>query len=254
MSKKLFALAGCTALAGAVFTISASGCSSTTTVSPDTDSGTTTPVDSGKPKPTDSGSSGDTDTGAPTCPTTDPITSADIDGQIGWKPAAAIQNVCTPTDLSKLEANFNSGTANTFLDLVAGLVDPCKSCILTPKTAAAWGPIVTFTDDGQQGIVNFGACYSVAVSPNCGKFNEYVELCIDSACADCPANDDTAFNACVQKAIAKTGACSGPITDAQGACGSDTTTADKACGDVIDGASVLCTGGTYDGGVIDGGT
>jgi len=249
MVKKLFAVASLTALTGLVVSVAAAGCSSSSSSGDtSTDAGDSGKKETGVVPDTDSG---DTDGGGGTCPSTDPITSADIDSQIGWKPPAAIQNVCNAADIQKLNDNFQAGTAKTFNDLVAGITGTCHDCIIGPKENANWGPIVTFDAQGQTGIVNFGACFGIYDSPACGKANEYLELCLNVACQDCDQTNDTVVQACISKAIKSGGACYGILGETQSSCTKQD--AQDKCGSIIDGASILCAGGVYDGGTIDGG-
>jgi hypothetical protein len=260
--KKLFALASFTAVAGVFVAASSAGCSSSST-------STTTTTDAGKdsgksvpPGVTDDGGGDDGSTPPTTCPDTTPITSADIDSQIGWKPPVAIQSVCTDVQIGKLDAAFNNTANKTYDDVIKDVTasigaGACLSCIVTDKTAANWGVLVS---DPMGALPNFGACYAGFPGSNaaCGKANEYLEICVLTACQGCA--DQNSFDACSSsKGITK--ACADPIMALQTSCGSVTgidqtdSAINKACGDIVDGASTLCNGGKYDGGVagVDGG-
>lgn len=257
--KKLFALASFTAVAGAFVAASSAGCSSSSTT-------TTTTTDGGKdgkappPPPANTDDGGGMDSGPTTCPDTTPITSADIDSQIGWKPPAAINTSCTDADIAKLNSAFNNTANKTYDDVIKDITASigagnCLNCIVTDKTAANWGVLVK---DTMGALPNFGACYAGFPGSNaaCGKANEYLEICVLTACQGCA--DQNSFDACTQsKGIAK--ACADPIKTLQTACASVTgidqtdSAINKACGDIVDGASTLCNGGKYDGGVADGG-
>jgi hypothetical protein len=122
VTKKLFALASVSAIAGLMTSVGMSaGCSTTTTESGSssgstTDSGGT--KDSGGSK-TDRAPVGDPedDTTATDCPADVPLTEADLDKEVGWKPAKASPGVCSAADLTKLEANFKNTNIKTYFDL-----------------------------------------------------------------------------------------------------------------------------------------
>ena len=72
------------------------------------------------------------------------------------------------------------------------------------------------------------------------------------ACNGCA--DQASYDACSSsKGVQK--ACADPIMQYQTACGAvpgfsdPSSPINKACGDLVDGASTLCQGGIYDGGV-----
>src|SRR5687768_1000465 len=120
MVKKLFGGASITALAGF---LAAAGCSSTTTnpqeatfdaEPPDSDRG---PADSPPDGATTPQSEGgvDADSGRKTCPSTDIITSAAIDAQLGWKPAGPLQNVCSDAEVAKFDANVQAAAKTNSL-------------------------------------------------------------------------------------------------------------------------------------------
>jgi hypothetical protein len=260
MVKKFFALAGFTALSGLVFTVTSVGCSSSsnsgTSGEPAEAGGDAKPKDSSTP---DIGT-GDDDSGTgTTCPDTTPVKSADIDSQIHWKGPAAIASPCTGADIQNLQKQFDDTNNKTYDDIVKNFNPPsgaaCKSCVVTPGTSATWGPIVQL--DATTTFGNFGACFGrfPGSSPDCGKAIEYLNLCLDTACQDCASQ--TAFDNCTGSKGAST-ACAAPVKDLQTACAavltdiSDNNSAiNKACNDIIDAASTLCAGGTFDGGKID---
>ncbi len=270
MKKQIFSLASFSAVVGA-FAV-AGGCSSTTILvtgeGGTTDAATKTthtnpppPSTTGgkTPPPPPAGGDGGGDdggtTGGGTCPNTTPITTADLDGQFGWKAPHPIQNVCSGADISTLSNAFNNPANKTYSDIVTDISGKianaaCLGCIVTDKTATQWGPIFK---DPSGALPNFGACYAAFPGSNaaCGKANEYLELCVLIACNDC--TDSNSFNACAASKGLQT-ACADPISAYKTACsgvpgfGMAGSAIEKACGDLVDGASTLCQGGIYDGG------
>ncbi len=188
------------------------------------------------------------------CPSTCPITTADLDGEFGWKAPHPIQSVCTTADIQAL-ADALANTANrTWDDIVKDVSSrianaTCLGCIVTDRSSTQWGPIV---QDPKGAQPNFGACFAAFPGSNeaCGKAEQYVEFCVMVDCDGCTDQPD----ACASSKSVKL-ACAQPIDAYQTSCGSvpgfgDPSSAiHRACGDVVDAASTLCQGGIYDGGV-----
>src|SRR5881394_3748856 len=128
VTKKLFALASVSAIAGLMTAVSAAGCSSTTTE-------TTAPGDSGTDAKTDAKGDakvvpGDDESDqAADCPQNVPLTTDDLDKEIGWKAAKATPNACTSTEITKIESNFKDTNIKTYFDLGNGVSDACKACV-----------------------------------------------------------------------------------------------------------------------------
>lgn len=255
MVKKLFALASFTALTGMVVSVSGVGCSSsdttsTTDAAADVKKTETGPVEGGEEE----------DAPAGTCPDSTPVTGAQIDSEIGWKGPNAIQNPCSGANIQTFGGILDDDTVKTWDDLFtklsgAGLPTACHDCIVTDSTAAKWGPVVKLAAGG--GLFNFGACFANQTSDACGKTLEYTNVCINNACADCTS--DATYQTCAGSKGTDT-ACAGPIKDEQTACAafsaqisSETSTLSKACNNILNGASTLCAGGTFDGGSVDAG-
>lgn len=241
VTKKLFALASVSAIAGLMTAATASGCSSTTTVEPGSSSGST---DGGK----DSGGStrdrtpvGDNeeDTEPPTdCPANAPLTEADLDKEIGWKAAKAVPGACTAADITQLEANFKDTNIKTYFDLGKDLPEGCFNCVFSKDTDAAWGPIVgTAENNGETGFVNFGACFGEVEDPACGKALQYEQFCYNIACNECTTTS-TERQKCIEKA-GSSGMCTAFGDTTAKACPNIQTTA-KKCNSIIDGAKTLC--------------
>jgi hypothetical protein len=234
MVDKLLAFAGVTAVTGLALVLTVGGCSSSA------DPGPTETVDAGpdvrKPPPRpDFDDAGDLPPEA--CgPTGQDITSADLDGEIGWKPPAAPQRACSAEDITAIE-KATGKSASSYLDFVAGVSDECKACVVSTKESENWGPIVTFNEEGTNGIANFGACYAAVDKPECGKAMEYLQLCVASACQKCSTAGER--NECTQEAAQTK--CKTITAEMQTACTNKDV--DAKCRALVDGIKYLCGGG-----------
>lgn len=248
VTKKLFALASVSAIAGLMTAATASGCSSTTTTESGSSSGST---DGGK----DSGGStkdrtpvGDQeeDEEPSDCPADVPLTAADLDKEIGWKPAKATPGACTAQDITQLEANFKDTGIKTYFDLGKDLSTECFGCVFAKDTDANWGPIVgTAENDGQTGFVNFGACFGEVEDEACGKALQYEQFCYNIACNEC-SSTSTERQKCVEKA-GSSGMCTEFGDTTAKACPNIQSSA-KKCNSIIDAAKTLCGAASTDAG------
>lgn len=207
----------------------------TTNPSP-TSTGRTTPKrPPGPSSSSSSGGFGDID-----CPQNTPLTPADLDQEIGWKPSKAVNGSCTATDLAKLEQNFKDTSLRTYFDLAKGLSSACRACAFSKDTDPTWGVIVgTAESNGESGFVNYGACFSVLESSACGQAVQYERFCGEVACADC-STTSSELSKCV-----------GTATDG-GMCKDfhATTTAQcpnlaanlSSCGDILKSVKTICGG------------
>ena len=236
MVKKLFALASVTALTGLMAAVAASGCSSSTVVdaTPVTEAGPdakVTPKEAGKdPDPEE--------TGAGTCPTTTPVTEADIG--LTWVAPGPVQDACTQDNLDALKAVFAKGKGSaSYKDIEASLGANCAACAFTPVKGTRWGVIIK---DGANVAADnsSGSCFGQLSTPECGKAVFELDACIDIACpqADCP---DRA--ACTPKAVK--GACKSFAGPFQKACTDPTVP--ESCNNFVKTIVVSCGGGA-DGG------
>jgi hypothetical protein len=210
MVKKLFALASISALTGLLATAgAAAGCSSTTSGG---ESDASTSPDTSKATPKDSGIVDDGAVAPTTCPTTTPLTAADIEAQLKWVPPHAVQSVCGQANLDDLKAAINaSGTGGTkFTDIKAALGKGdggagCVACAFSKDTAPNWQPYVETTT----GTISnrFASCLAQVESAACGKAFFQFDICIKVVCNDTDCADATAVTACQKKAVAVGGAC-----------------------------------------------
>lgn len=266
MIKKLFGLASVTVLTGFVVAVSSAGCSSTTYYYADEggieggkpkaglnpgDPGytppvptspaptSTTPIDASKPPPPKV----DASTEPPpvlTCPTTDPITAADIDAQLLWKAPVAFQNVCTQQnidDLKNLFKNAPAGGGVKYADIKTSLGATCAACAFSPKAGASWQ---VFVEEVGGAIDNrTGSCFAQRSGAACGQARFRWETCLDSACpeADCGPNGVTA---CTQKA--QKVACLSLTNSYVAACPNEVDDL-PICGNIFGAIATSCSGG-----------
>jgi len=238
-TKKLFALASVSALAGLMTTVVAAGCSSTTTETVPADSG---PTDSGKVTPKREAAAEPEPEPEPECPVEVGFDYAGIDKEIGWKAPKAVPGACEQEDFTLFEKNFE--TAKTWLDLGNGLNPDCAACLITKDTDENYGVIVaTAADDGKTGWANFGSCFGAVEGEACGEAVQYANFCLDAAC-EC-ASTDSAQTKCYT--AARDGTCkefTGKLTDG---CPDFETTL-ETCTDLLASAKYLCGGAPTDGG------
>jgi hypothetical protein len=234
MVKKLFALASVTALTGLMAAVAASGCSSSSPIEtgPTTDATTDT-------KPTqkpDAAEDPDAETPAGTCPTTDPITAADIG--LTWVAPGAPQAVCGQADLDALKKVFADGKGSAkYTDIEKSLGATCGPCVFTAKAGARWGMIIK---DGANIIADnsLGACFGALSTAECGKARFEIDSCLDIACPQTDCGTDT--SACNTKALK--GACKSFVTPYTAACPDEQTLIDN-CTNFVRIIEVTCGGG-----------
>src|SRR6185436_3469207 len=107
--KRVFTIAGITAVSGLMMATSASGCSSET-IQVDQGAVDATPDVTKKPPPD---ALPPEDTGPATCPPDTEITAAEIEQQVGaWKQPAAVSNVCKQADIDAIKSLFASAKAD----------------------------------------------------------------------------------------------------------------------------------------------
>ena len=244
VTKKLFALASVSALAGLMTTVAAAGCSSTTTETTTTDAG-------GDAKEGGSRRDVGVEEEEPPvdCPQNVPVTVADFDKEIGWKAAVAAPGSCAQADVTQLEANFKDTNIQSYFDLGTGLSAECKACVFSKDTDANWQPIVgTAADNGQTGFVNFGACFGSIEGDACGKALQYEQFCYNVACNEC-ATTQTERQSCIGKAGDTGGMCEEFGATTGTACPQLQDTATQ-CNSVLDAVKTLCG----EGGAADAGT
>lgn len=173
------------------------------------------------------------------CPSNIPLTEADLDKEIGWKPGAPAQGSCSETDLQTLSANFKSTSIRTYFDLAKGVSDTCRACVVSKDTDAKWGPIVgTAENDGETGFVNYGACFGAIEGDACGKAIQYQSFCENVACNECATTTQERAD-CITKTTSSGGMCESFANERTTACPSWTLNV-KSCGDIMKAIETLC--------------
>ena len=265
MAKKHLGLACVTALGGFVCAVAAAGCSSTNTYFVLDDGGTESsafpkepaqhepdpppegphdaspppdaepPVDAGPKPKTDAGPDG----AAGTCPTTDPITAADIDAQLAWKAPAPFQTVCTQANIDAAKLLFKSPPAGgvKYADIKTSLGATCAACAFSPVSGATWQ---VFVEQGGGAVDNrTGSCFAIRRNATCGQARFRWETCLNAACpeSDCGAGG---VAACITKA--QQGACFTLTTSYAAACPNEATDV-PICANIFGSIATACSGG-----------
>lgn len=125
-----------------------------------------------------------------------------------YRPAtAAWQGVCTAMQIADfynacLVPNADPADCHTFSDTDAA-TSACAACILTPESAAAYGPLV---NHGTFITSNVAGCIQLTLPSqlSCAKAEEALAGCEVAACeANCPVHDATtraAYDSCAAQA------------------------------------------------------
>lgn len=247
MTKRLFTLAGFTAIAGTVMA-SAGGCSGGTVfILPE--GGLTLP-DTGT---VDSGPEDDADPDATVIPetsTTDVIAKPDAKKDSGpgglcpnpdeidatalpYQPPRVLPGSCSAADLNAFVTYVDGhDDPSTWKTSIANLT--CRACVFGPESGGTWAPLLEDAA-GAMSRLNVGGCIAIASGVDaCGKSYQQWRDCYLEACSDCPDGDSNAFSKCVTSAN-KT-ACKKALDAVVPACGSVDVAAD---------AETACDGDKY---------
>ena len=187
MVKKLFALAGVSALTGLVMVAGAAGC-------------TTTEASGAQDVGARDGARRDTGPGArlgddeeppwfpgPRCPWT-------FDAEaIPYAKAGVEIGACTEEEAKDIKKFLDDAIAAQKLDFkqsewAATVGDSCAKCVFTEVDAGSWGIIIQ--EDDEFFTYNRGACFE-AVSGNeaCGRAYQRFQACVLEVCTHCPPVD-----------------------------------------------------------------
>ncbi len=204
-----------------------------------------------EPPPADAGapdSGGAQDGGALSrCPSTVPITAAEIDARAAWKPPAAPQNVCGQKEINALKSAFKSSSNGlAFTDIQAALGAACSACVFSSSTASNWqlfvGDAAGRIDNGLASCMTQergGAC-GPSYGAVCGKARFRVEGCLDLACPGDECSDGSGVTGCYAKA--SKGACK-PVLDAYAVACPDEPKLIDACENPLQQIAASCSGG-----------
>lgn len=239
--RRLFLLFGIT---GSSLVIAlAAGCTSSGESTPPPGDGDAAP-DRRTPTPP-SPEGGDAPDAPATCPPSTPITSADIEKQLGaWKAPGPPQNACAQGDLDAMQSVFDKGNGSaTYEDIKKALSASCKACLFRPATNASWGPFV----EVEKGILSntSGACFATVKDSACGKARFDVEICLGASCNETACGSEAAVSQC--EPVALKGACKGLVDAYVSAC-PDEKALVEACGTIFKTVAQTCGGGA-DGGL-----
>jgi len=186
-----------------------------------------------------SGAEQDEPPGPIICPMDVPLSNADLDKEIGWKPGSPAQGSCSTADISQLESNFKSTSITTYFDLAKGVSDTCHACVVSKDTDAKWGPIVgTAENNGETGFVNYGACFGAIEGDACGKAIQYEAFCQNIACNECVTTESERAK-CISAASAAGNMCESFTNEKTKSCPSWSLNV-KSCGDVLTAIKTLC--------------
>jgi hypothetical protein len=223
------------------------GLDSSTTVTKDASS--EKPVCGAEPKeppPLDGGFAG-ADAGG-VCPTSTPISQAEIDGQLNWLPPASPQNVCTQQNIDALKAKFKAASGGvTFTDIRTTLGAACAACAFSATGAANWQ--VFAEASGTTALENSAAsCFAQRVGGDCGprygavcgKARFRFETCLAIACPDADCGGASQVAACQVKA--QKGACKGIIDAYVAACPNEVDIL-PSCDNTFKAIATSCSGG-----------
>lgn len=199
MTKKMFALASISALAGLMALVTAAGCSSAPV--PDAPGGGASDASEAGPKRgVDSSVTGQDVVENPPdyCPSTTAIDAT----VLPWKPPAVDLGKCQEQDILDAVAFIDANKTTTYAQIKAATKDAaCATCLFVPD-GAKWGPFVEKAD-GSFLRNNFGGCVAVKSTDACGQAYTQLDDCAELACEDC--TDEGAHRDC--KLAAAKGAC-----------------------------------------------
>jgi hypothetical protein len=149
-------------------------------------------------------------------------------------PLGPYAGVCSSTDLTNY-VSCATGSDSTLCAqfLAGGDRASCGSCLLTPSSAAHWGPSIG--TDPPASLLNNAGCYAIVFGEGsstvgCGGRAQHAANCENTACDpnfNCAGYSADDQNTCEQNAAA--GECASYVSAAQTACDKDAGGADSVC-------------------------
>jgi hypothetical protein len=171
------------------------------------------------------------------CPKDISLTSLELDQAVGWKCPAGKKGSCTADELAAIEKNIDDPNVKSYFDITKDASDACKACVVSKNTDAAWSPIVGLAEtNGETAIINYGACFGFLIGATCGRSVQYLELCLDQACAEC-ASTSAEKKTCLESASA--GACKGFVDSVAKECPL-LANAQPQCSDIVVAIKTIC--------------
>jgi hypothetical protein len=140
-----------------------------------------------------------------------------------WAPPAPRQGACSGSQIDAfLQAcsTADGGQRDACAAFQAAHADePCLACLVTPDSAASFGPLVS-RSDGSGLELNAGGCIALARglgnADDCGARYQALTECTATACAACPGTTtDGQSRGCLCTTAAQGGACARYVTAAQ---------------------------------------
>lgn len=216
MKTRLFAMLSLAGLSGVLAATAMPGCSSDTIETTATDDGgTDATLDVVKKLPMEAAPEEVPDAGPAVCPTTTPITVADL--PVKWQPPPAIQDVCTQPEIDMLKAAYKASTTGSlkYTEIKTALGATCSACVFSPVAGDA-GPATTWsvfaeTNTGGAFDNRTASCFARLKDETCGRTRSQFEFCLRKGCTSTECVTDAELTKCKQKV--QSGACKA-ITDA----------------------------------------
>jgi hypothetical protein len=121
-----------------------------------------------------------------------------------WHPPAQPRSSCTEAELDDLVADcFEAISTSVACDAFQAASPECWSCMVTPDTSAAWGPIVV-SSYTQLYYGNFAGCMALRTgdqsATGCGPRQQAARICSELACSSdrCPTQTQREVDAVLQ--------------------------------------------------------
>ncbi len=179
------------------------GCSSTTTIVDNGDTGIP-PQGDGGPIKKDTGIGNDTgpqpEGGPGVC---GPLDTTSYMPRAYSPPSGAHQKKCTTLNLTDYVSCITKADKTKCAQFTMGMAAAaCGSCIETQATDATWGPLVS--PDGKSLSFNVPGCLDLVVpATKCGKSLDASYGCQDASCSACDTTTTPNFSACVTSSLKK---------------------------------------------------
>jgi hypothetical protein len=198
--------------------------------------------------PSPEAAAGDDDTGSPFGDGPGGCVPGDVSAYVpSWHPPAQPRASCTEAELDDLVADcFEAISTSVACDAFQARSQGCWSCMVTPDTSNAWGPIVA-SSYTELYYGNFAGCIALRTgdqsATGCGPLQQAARLCSELACSGgaCPTQSPREVAAVVQcTSDALDGDCA-PYQSAAVSCAEGLLTAGGASA----AAEQFCNAGTY---------
>lgn len=211
MRLRWLALATVTAASVFAAVLGVSSCSSSDSSDATSDGGDAGDVHT-LPPLKDAGPDDEPETAPPNCPSTTPVTAADI--KPSWGPPPPVQAVCTQQNIDALKAAYAASSTGSvsYKDIRTAIGATCAGCAFSPYVvdggpATTWSVFLDVDLDAGTAIDNITAsCFAELVNPTCGNARHDWEACLRLTCKSTDCGDTNAVAQCkkdVQKGACK---------------------------------------------------